>query len=489
MDAKYQDLISRSVEFFGAFKDEDFFSSKVSHIYYNGVVSREKAQLFREQFLMLNETTYTKENMREVPKPIVIHLSSGGGDILGIDIFETLIFQARVPFCVVIEDICASAATFLALYAPYRVMIDYSQYLIHDSAGFEYGKTGNSVVKQKYALDMFIRYKNLLKSRTRLTDDEITDYINRDKMIVAADCLKKRIVDRVLHFPEIGKYDIGSAKSGNLSLPLNTFLKKTNFNVITVDLYNMKIASNDSVGAIQTQNPIPFSAIQSLETFIFSLDSMILSNIHMKQIKPVVLQILPLYSYTEAFISPIVHAGLLYRLALIQHLGVPLVAYCEGQQNLSNLFLSLMCPNRIALKPYSITTEFTYRGVEGAWKFIDQIYNTRIFMNELKRFGKCFSKLPNAFYEKLDKAIIHISPQEQIQYGLIHHIMDSHPTQISNKNVRAYLKMNHFGKIETTKKKKKQTPKRKKKEGNVHLARLTSSQQRVAGNRHQNTQK
>jgi ATP-dependent protease ClpP protease subunit len=440
MDYKYQNLIKESHDFFSKLSDEDLFSSKVSHIYYNGHVTREKAQLFRTQFLQLNETKNVN-GIKEVPKPIVIHLNSGGGDVLGIDIFESILFQARVPFCVLIEDLCASAATFLALYAPYRIMIDYSQYLIHDSAGVTFGKTGNSVVNQKYALDGFIRYKNLLRLRTKLSDKEIDHYIQRDKMIVAKDCLKKGIVDRVLTFPSIQSYQIGSKKNGNLSLPLDVFLKKTNFNTISVDLVNMAANGMNSVTSLEH---IPFSSVDSIESFILSLDSMILNNENKSQIKPLLLQILPLYSYTEFFLNPIVNVGLLYRIALIQYLKIPVVAYCEGNQNLSTLFLSLMCPNRIALKPYLISTQFTYRSVEWAWKFVDQIYNTKIFMSELVRFGKQFSNLPNIFYSKLDKQIINITPSEQLKYKLIHHIIDSHPTKITNNNIRKYLKMNQI---------------------------------------------
>jgi hypothetical protein len=160
------------------------------------------------------------------------------------------------------------------------------------------------------------------------------------------------------------------------------------------------------------------------------------------QIKPLILQILPLYSHTDLLIKPIVHAGLLYRIALIQHLGIPVVAYCEGLQNLSSLFLSLMCPNRISLKPYYITTEFAYRDMEWAVKFVDKIYNTKVMMSELTRFGKRFSKLPKKFYMKLDKELFHITPAEQMKYGLIHHQLDTHPMRISNQNIKKYLKMN-----------------------------------------------
>ncbi len=472
MDLKYKDLVKSSVDFFGKLKDEELFSSKVSHIYYHGIVTPEKAQIFRTQFLALNETQSNGGGIRESPKPIVIHLNSPGGDVLGIDIFESVLFQARVPFCVLIEDMCASAATFLALYAPYRIMIDYSKYLIHDSSGLSYGKSGNNVVKKKYLFDAFLRYKNLLKMRTKLTDSEIDDYINRDKMIVASDCLKKGIVDRILSFPSILPYQIGTKKNGNMSLPLNTLLKKTNFNVVSVDLSTMSQNPNESVTPLVE---VPFSTVQSFETFILALDSMILHNVNKTQIKPLVLQILPIYPYIEFLANPLIHVGLLYRIALIQHLDIPVIAYCEGLQNLSSMFLSFMCPNRIALKPYYITTEFTYRGTEFGWKFIDQIYNTKILMSELVRFGKSFSKLPKTFYNNLDKRVLNITPEEQLKYQLIHHIIDSHPTKITNNNIKKYLKMNQISLNQMNETKKKKVAKKKGKGKKVNQTKKNSN--------------
>ena len=161
MESRYKELVKKSIEYFSKLDDKDLFSSKVNHIYYNGVVTTEKAQIFRNLFLSLNETKYIN-GVKELPKPIVIHLNSPGGDVLGIDIFETLIYQSRVPVAVIIEDLCASAATFLALYAPYRIMIDYSNYLIHDSAGISFNKTSTIVQDKKFILDMFVRYKYLL---------------------------------------------------------------------------------------------------------------------------------------------------------------------------------------------------------------------------------------------------------------------------------------------------------------------------------------
>ena len=441
MESRYKELVKKSIEYFSKLDDKDLFSSKVNHIYYNGVVTTEKAQIFRNLFLSLNETKYIN-GVKELPKPIVIHLNSPGGDVLGIDIFETLIYQSRVPVAVIIEDLCASAATFLGLYAPYRIMIDYSNYLIHDSAGISFNKTSTIVQDKKFILDMFVRYKYLLKNRTKLSDKDIEEYINRDVMITTDDCLKKGIIDRILKFPKIKDYQIGKSKNGNMSLPLKTFLIKTNYNTINVDL--QQYALNGSNGTVKILNDVYFSEIYDYESFIYSLDSMILSNDNIKQMKPLVLQIVPSYSFTDFISNPIFSVGILYRIALIQSLGLPVIAYIEGLQNLSTMFLSLMCPSRVALKPSMINTVFTYNGTKGGWKFIDQIYNTKLFYNELVRFSKSFSKLPNKFYYYLDKSIINISPKEQLKYNLIHNIIDSHPVSITNKNISNYLRLNQL---------------------------------------------
>jgi ATP-dependent protease ClpP protease subunit len=82
-----------------------------------------------------SKTIVSESGIKSIPKPIVIHLSSPGGYCISMNLFNVFSQTQRLPLCVIIESMCASAATELQLLAPYRVMVDYSEYLIHDAAG------------------------------------------------------------------------------------------------------------------------------------------------------------------------------------------------------------------------------------------------------------------------------------------------------------------------------------------------------------------
>ena len=124
---------------FSKWSDSDFFSDKGHHIYFYSGVNDESVSTLQN---LLKEASKTKiiNNISSPPKPIIIHLNSPGGSVLSMNLFNTIITTQRVPLCVIIEGLCASAATTLALLAPYRIIIDYSSYLIHDMAGFSFGK-------------------------------------------------------------------------------------------------------------------------------------------------------------------------------------------------------------------------------------------------------------------------------------------------------------------------------------------------------------
>ena len=439
MDPKYEELLIFSKKLFSKWQPEDFFSSKANHIYYYGSITNEKTQMFKDLFLNFNKTNELSSGTKEQPKPIVIHLNSPGGDVRGMNIMDSILFQARVPFCVVIEDLCASASTQLALIAPYRIIIDYSFYLIHDSSGLKFGKTSNSIAFDSFILDQAIRYKKLLKLRTKLTEEEIEECFQRDMLFNSKECLKKGIVDRILTFPKIKSYHIGKENKGNMSLPISTLLKKTNLNVISINNENIDSSFSEIISPLYN---IGFMDVKNYETFVMALDSQVFHNPNPSQLKTIILQLLPDYLFTDVLRHPLKNIGILFRLALCQKNGIPLISYMEGIQNLSSLTYMLMCPNRISLTPSYISTLFAFRGNEFGWKFIDQIYNTNLMLNEIKRFFKTFSKLPEVFYKNLEKEIMNISPEDQLKYEINHKILDTRSIEINKKEILNYLKFN-----------------------------------------------
>jgi len=166
-DILYESWLKESYELFSKFSDDDFFSDKVQHIYFYTGINDDSVNNLQKLLMDASKTKMDESGLMTSPKPICIHLNSPGGSVDSTDIFYTIIQTQRVPLCIIIENLCASAGTDIALLAPYRVMIDYSQYLIHDGFGINWGKETNKVKTNIPTIHTMIYYNELLKKKTK----------------------------------------------------------------------------------------------------------------------------------------------------------------------------------------------------------------------------------------------------------------------------------------------------------------------------------
>ena len=439
-DKIYSNWVKECVDFFSKWKDSDFYSDKAEHIYFYSDVNDESVSEL-QNLLKKSSKTNNINNVTSPPKPIVIHLNSPGGSVLSMNLFNVMILTLRVPLCVIIENTCASAATVLALIAPYRLMIDYSTYLIHDMAGISYGKINETIASDFSFIYQFkSNYLSLLKDRTNLSDAEIKKFISRDMYINSSYCLKKKIIDRVLKFPKIknsSNYD--RSVYSDLSLNLPTFLKKTNLNHLYID--SDKIYDFSNIGNHENASTILNS--NSLSEICISLDKYILCNKN-SIIKPLLIHFKPdimKYSNSTDLVS------LQYRIALIQK-NTPVVALIEGPQSLGNLSLILMCPIRIMMTPSIISSYFTSKwgGSMGwGWKTIDVLYNTKYILTEVIKFFKNFSKLPSKFYNELQHKIINLKPKDSLEYEIVNQVINFRKiTPLTQKDIIDYYNIENL---------------------------------------------
>ena len=443
-DFIYDSWVKDSVKVFSSFSDEDFFSDKVQHIYFYSDINDDSVNELQE---LLQEASKTKKNgnIYSTPKPICLHLHSPGGSVNSTNIFYTIIQTQRIPLCIVIETMCASAATNIALLAPYRVMIDFSSYLIHDAFGGNLSTLAN-IVKSEYTyLEDMVYYQNLLSKRTSLTENEIKHFMNRDVELSASYCFSKKIIDRVLHLPKINSPDHYKNIS-NLQLSLSSFLKKTNLNhlYISENIYHM----NPIVSDIESSNS-SLHPKNNIYELCISLDKLFL--IKNNNVKPIVIHFKTrndLALFENA--NPYWLIQLNYRLALIQK-KLPVIAFIEGHQSLDVLSTIMMCPIRIMMKPSILRSTFTYKSSGSAgWgrKLIDVIDNSLFIYNEIVRFFKLTTKLPDAFYKKIRHEIINLTSADLLKHGIIHLCLNITKKNINQKDVLTYLQVNRLSGIE-----------------------------------------
>jgi ATP-dependent protease ClpP protease subunit len=440
----YEDWCNSSYKVFSKFKDEDFFSDKVQHIYFYSDINDDSVNELQRLLMECSKTVLDQSGVQSSPKPICVHLNSPGGWVSSTDIFYTIIQTQRVPLCFIIEKLCASAATFIQLLSPYRIMIDYSEYMIHDMIGGNYSK-GENTVKSKYtSFHSMIYYKELLKQRTKLTDSEIKNFFERDIYVDAKYCLKKGIIDRILKFPKINKPEYYSSVS-NLQLNLGSFLKKTNLNHIYIDdrLYDNSDKITSEVFSSSIQNT------HSLNDLCIALDSIFLMKKN-SNVKPIIIHFKPFSYGLFSNANPLELVSLNYRLAQIQK-TIPIIAFIEGVQFFDTLSTIMMCPIRIMMKPSIIKSTFSFNDTAFGWKAIDVINNSLFEYNQIVKFYKEFTKLPKTYYSEIRKKIINLDENDLLKYNIIHLCLNIVKKKIDVKDIMDYLQINSLTGIKNMK--------------------------------------
>lgn len=178
--------------YFQKLSDKDFYSDKLTHIYFN---SKVEDKTIDELIVKIKEA-----NNLENPKPILIHICSFGGNLTDGLRLLTIFKLSKVPIATMIDNYSCSAATFLSISCPYRVMNKYGYCLLHEYSisGFVNKKRGYFVNSLK-AID---RYFNVIidmyLDKTKYSKEELLELLQHNIFLDYKTCLSKGIVDRVI---------------------------------------------------------------------------------------------------------------------------------------------------------------------------------------------------------------------------------------------------------------------------------------------------
>ena len=188
------------ISIFKNMKDEDFFSNKLTHLYFNEYVSYESIDKLIKSINEANKEIKTESGAIIKPKPILIHISSHGGNMTaGMRLFS--IFKlSSVPIATIIDNYSCSAATYLSINSPYRLINNFGYCLIHG-----YTLKAKLQKKQKDLHNMISMYDtyfneiiDIYLSKTKFKKNELTELLQHDLLLDANYCLDKGIVDRII---------------------------------------------------------------------------------------------------------------------------------------------------------------------------------------------------------------------------------------------------------------------------------------------------
>jgi ATP-dependent protease ClpP protease subunit len=179
-------------KFFSDLNDEDFFSNKLTHIYLHNKITIKTINKLIEDVRNANNITN--------PKPILIHIACSGGSFVdGLRLLS--VFKiSKLPIATIIDNYSFSAATFLSVNSPYRIMTQQSFCLLH-----EYSVKG-FINKKKKEIDYYLNsldiyYNsviNMYLKKTKLKKSELIELLQHDYYLSYDFCYSKGIVDRVI---------------------------------------------------------------------------------------------------------------------------------------------------------------------------------------------------------------------------------------------------------------------------------------------------
>lgn len=188
------------ISVFEKMSDSDFFSNKLTHIYFNKKVTECAVNELINSIKEAHKDITTAGGAVLKPKPILIHISSYGGSVIAgmrlLGIFAT----SSIPIATIIDNYSCSAATFLSINSHYRLINNYGFCLIH---GYSISFKGKKKVKdfknilKEYDL-YFAKIIEMYKNKTKFKEDELNELLQHDLLLDANFCLKKGIVDRII---------------------------------------------------------------------------------------------------------------------------------------------------------------------------------------------------------------------------------------------------------------------------------------------------
>ena len=188
------------ISVFEKMSDSDFFSNKLTHIYFNKDVTECAVNELIASIKEAHKDITTTAGAVLKPKPILIHISSYGGSVIAgmrlLGIFAT----STIPIATIIDNYSCSAATFLSINSHYRLINNYGFCLMH---GYSISFKGKKKVKdfknilKEYDL-YFAKIIEMYKNKTKFKEDELNELLQHDLLLDANFCLKKGIVDRII---------------------------------------------------------------------------------------------------------------------------------------------------------------------------------------------------------------------------------------------------------------------------------------------------
>lgn len=193
-------ITADDIKFFDDMKDEDFFTDKFTHIYFCGNVTQQSVTDLIKKIEDANLDIILPSGAITKPKPILIHISSNGGDLSEGMRMLSVFALSSVPIATIVDTMSASAATFLSINSHYRIINKYAFSLIHNYSfiGFFDDKVTQLKNIIKLLDNTFNQIIDRYEKRTFLKKEQLLELLEHDLLLDSKTCLNYGMVDRVI---------------------------------------------------------------------------------------------------------------------------------------------------------------------------------------------------------------------------------------------------------------------------------------------------
>lgn len=182
-------------------KDETGVYMRDNHIYFRSGVSTNSVYKLDKLILKYNKKfdKVKKNNYLGYlePKPLYLHITSPGGDLLAGFFATDSIKNSKVPIHTIVESYACSAGSIMAVVGKVRYMTENSHILIHQLSSFAVGTFENLKDDSVNNENFMERLKKLYLSHTKITKEKLTDVLKHDFYWDSKTCLEVGLVDKI----------------------------------------------------------------------------------------------------------------------------------------------------------------------------------------------------------------------------------------------------------------------------------------------------
>ena len=378
------------------------YNNSFTHLYLYDEINHESVERIIQEInnskKINSSQTDNNKNIYSLPKPIVIHINSPGGDINAGFSLANAIYSSHIPIIVIGEGVVASAATFVLVTARLSYILENCIILIHQYFGVMEGKHEEIRYQTELGEQLMKTLVYMYKKHTKMSEDKIKGILNHDIYISSSEAIEWGLVDELViedvnmeyflyerdHFAEYEEDILGIENTNTINF---VFSKEE---VEDVTEYNRSlnfVKYLHSLSSTFNATPLYIKFSDSTEFDYFS-------------------------SIIE--ILPIVNAIAVSR--------VPMYGIVLGPIRTFSALVMLTLKKRYMYEKSYIQIDLVSHSATSR-KFVDTITNTKFTMKMITSYFVKYTKFSKELIDNLFKKQYYFNANEALKYGLVDYIV------------------------------------------------------------------